>query len=820
MRRRTASGSSEKQFELSGSIAHYPPSISFKIEKMKLQVEPDLEKHMVSCSQELEIRAINDIDSIQLDAVELKITSIINKESQVKLDYDTSQDKLNIKLGRELKEQETLAILISYTAEPKKGFYFITPDKDYPHKRYEAWTQGQSTEARHWYPSLDHPQARFPTEIFVTVPSGYKVISNGVLNGREWRADGKETFHWSEPIPHPAYLTSIVIGKYADAKIDNLYYYVPEDRKEDVERSFGRTMKIKRFIESYLETPYPYVKYSQVTVQDFVAQGMENASCTTLTVDTLHDEKAHLDFTSDKLVAHELAHQWFGDLVTCRDWQHIWLNEGFATYFEALYWQHAYGYDEFQYFVLQIAYGYFDEVSNRYCRPIVTKVYKHPDNLFDAHSYEKGACVVHMLKIHIGENYFRRSLNKYLQRFYNKAVETDDLRKIFEEESGKSLQQFFDQWIYRKGHPVLRVEFSAVKNIAKIKIEQIQDGELFEFPLDLKLVFRDGSEKIESLNVKDREKIFCFTIDDRQLDWFSIDPELKILKTVAFKVSKQMLMSQLKKGKTIVERIEAAQALKHYAANDVADSLKETILTDHFWGVAVEAAKTLGSLRTARSFDALKMCLAQVNEPKTRIAIVAALGGFRKKELLELLTPVLWNDKSYFVQSQAAAAIGKTRQKKAIPLLKEAANTSTFLDVVSQGAIAGLKEFAGDKEIAGLLVEKSSRGNHNKVREAATLALAKFVDGNPLVFDQLKKLLNDKWFKVRANACRAFADAQSRKAIPYLISVSENDIDAGVRRTAEESVATIRAGRVSARRIAEREYEKVELVFTIDRHDT
>jgi aminopeptidase N len=805
-----------KKFELPGSRPHYPPSLSFTITHMRLAIEPDLQERSISCDQKLSITILQDTDTIELDAAELQIKSV---SAGSKLDFRGIDDKLAVKLGRTMKEGSKIELAISYSAKPRQGFFFVAPDKHYPNKHLEAWTQGEATQANHWIPCIDHPQVKFSSEISVTVQAGFIAISNGKLQKVEQRGK-KQVYHWSEANPHPAYLASVVVGKYAETKDGRLQYYVPPERKLDAPRTFDQTPKMIKFFEEYLGTKYPYEKYAQVAVQDFVYGGMENSSCTTLTLDTLHDKKAHVDFTSDYLVSHELAHQWFGDLVTCRDWQHIWLNEGFATYCEALYWEASRGSDEFQYYVMQTADDYFEEAMTRYSRPIVTKVYKHPDDLFDRHTYEKGGCVLHMLRHHVGDKHFRRSLRTYLQRFANGTAETDDLRRVFELETGKSLQQFFDQWLFREGHPGLKVDFTQDGGVAKIKVEQGQAGEPFEFSLEVKLAFARG-KKTYSFRISEKESAFQIPVDS-EVEWFSIDPQLKILKTILIKAPKEMLVTQLKEGDTVIERAEAARSLKDKSSYAVIDALKDAVLQDKFWGVAVEAAKTLGLIRTDYAYEALKKCLA-VKHPKARRAVVKAMGEFKKEETLELLRPVLQKDESYFVEAEAATAIGKTKGRQAIPILKKAALTDTFQNVVAQGAIAGLKEFAGDKEIAEFLVEKSRYGNHHRTREAATFALGKFADSHAVV-DHLKSLLADKWFRVRINACRALADAELTKTIPDLSRVAEHDLDPRVKRVAEECINIIKDATKKPKEVAQMRDEidrikskNLELLQKVDR---
>jgi aminopeptidase N len=350
-------GLGTKKFELPGSRAHYAPSLLFTISNMRLSVEPDFNSKTISCNQQLKLIAIQDIDEIVLDISELQIKSVFfvtcanttsnnnTPTTSKNLDFHNYNDKLHIKLGKLITEGTVFHINIIYSAKPRKGFYFIEPDEHYPKKNLQAWTQGETVESKSWFPCIDHPMVKFESEISVAVPMNFIAISNGILQGvkvqrqiqREVNDKNnnnikKRVFTWIESNPHSAYLTSIVIGRFAEIrrtynKEIKLLYYVPEDKKNDVARSFEHTADMIKFFEQYFDTKYPYSKYSQVTVEDFMYGGMENASCTTLTIDTLHDKKAHLDFTSDHLVSHELAHQWFGDLVTCRDWQHIWLNE-------------------------------------------------------------------------------------------------------------------------------------------------------------------------------------------------------------------------------------------------------------------------------------------------------------------------------------------------------------------------------------------------------------------------------------------------------------------------------------------------------------
>jgi len=815
-----------KKFELPGSKPNYIPAKQFTIKHMKLELKPDFDEKSIICRQTLTISAVQDgFDHVILDAAELNIRSVRTNEQS--LQFKTFDDKLRIDFPTPAGEDETITISIDYDAKPRQGFYFVKPDQNYPDKQVQAWTQGEATQSRYWFPCFDHPDMKFTSEMIVEVPNDFVVISNGKLV--DVTKMELTRYYWIEEHPHPAYLTSVVIGKYEEIKENyngiDLLYYVPEEKVDKAPLVFSNTISMIKFFEEYTGVKYPYDKYAQAIVDDFIYGGMENISATTLTMDTLHDKKAHLDFTSDHLVSHELVHQWFGDLVTCRDWQHIWLNESFATYFEACSWLHSNGEDEFNYYIMQLAEEYFEEASKRYKRPIVTNVYKHPDDLFDRHTYEKGACTLHMLRNLVGDRIFRKTIKLYVERFSNKNVETDDFRKCVEEVSGLSLQQFFEQYIFKPGHLELKVDFAFEHSsrIGTIKLAQIQNTDdgtpIYTFPLDIHVTTAEGKKQFK-FTIDSKEPVFHIPLDSEPI-WFSIDPENKLLKRMEVKASKQMLIEQLKNGNT-VERIYAAKALSNFSSDDVIGALKETMLTDSFWGVSVQCAKALSDIKTEAAYNSLVDAL-DIKSPKARRAVVQAIGEFKKQESVSLLRPLLENDESYFVQAECATSMGKSTSKEAFATLLKALRIRSFNEVIACGALKGFGELKDD--IAShVLIEHSKLGKHHRIREAATLALGKFAKDNDKVIDHLKQLLKDSWFRVRINAIKAFVELQEYKDIADIEWVAKNDIDPRVQRIAEESVLALRESMQTPEQITQmrEEFDKLksqnlELVQRLDK---
>ncbi|MFN4336546.1 MAG: M1 family aminopeptidase [Candidatus Nitrosocaldus sp.] len=789
-----------KRFELPGSRPHYPPSKPFLVKHIRLELKPDMNEGSISAREEIEITANSEVvKSIMLDAAELNITRVMLGEQE--LTFKHIDEKLRVELPTELREGESIKVMIEYNARPRKGLHFIRPDEHYPKRRLQAWTQGESVYSKYWFVCFDHPEMRFTSEIIVDVPDGFIAVSNGRLVNVEDNGSYRR-YHWLEECAHPAYLTSLVIGRFKEVRDEyngvELLYYVPEDMADYAELSFANTKGMMRFFEEYTGVKYPYSKYAQVTVDEFIYGGMENIDATTLTVETLHDKRAHIDFTSDHLVAHELAHQWFGDLVTCRDWQHIWLNESFATYFEALYWLHSRGEDEFNYYIMQYANEYFEEYSKRYARAIVTNVYKHPDDLFDRHAYEKGACVLHMLRCMIGDKQFRRVIKHYLERFRLSNAESEEFRRCCEDATGYSLQEFFEQWLYRAGHPELKIKVdynpdSKMLNINITQVQGIDESKPFRFPLDIHIVSSDGVREEITVSVEAKEQSIHIPLKYEPM-YVSIDPlnKLPLKKMVELRMDKHMLIAMLKHGNT-VERITAARALANSSldSDDVINALRDAIVSDVFWGVAAESAKALASIKGEKAYNALISIVESVAHPKARRAVVRAIGEFAREDSIPLLNKILQGDESYYVQAEAVLAIGKSKSKKALPYLMGSLQIRSHNEVVRASAMAAFGEVRDEFSIP-VLIDHTRLGEHNRVREAATLALGKYAKGNEKVTDHLIQLLRDHWFRVRINAIKALAEAQEQKALRDLEWVASNDLDARVRRAADEAIIAIR----------------------------
>ncbi len=452
---------SSKSFELPGACPHYNPDRPGQVEHIFLDLALDLPNQSFQGTCSIHLNPIRSgIDTLRLDGINLDIKAVKIAEVEQEFDYDSQQ--LQIHLKQPTEADKLIKIVIDYGVEqPQRGLYFIQPSSDYPDKPIQVWTQGEDEDSRFWFPCFDYPGQLATSEIRVRVPKELMAISNGELI--HTKTQGKErVYHWLQKQVHPTYLMTLAVGDFAEIKQEwngiPVNFYVEKGREEDGTRTMGKTPEMIEFFSQTFGYSYPYPKYAQVCVDDFIFGGMENTSTTLLTDRCLLDKRAALDNrNSESLVAHELAHQWFGDLVVIKHWSHAWIKEGMATYSEVLWTEKEYGQTEAAYYRLNEARNYLSEDSSRYRRPIVTHIYREAIELYDRHLYEKGACVYHMIRTELGDELFSKTIHTFVQDNAHKTVETVDLLRAIEKATGCNLLSLFDQYVFRGGHPDYKV---------------------------------------------------------------------------------------------------------------------------------------------------------------------------------------------------------------------------------------------------------------------------------------------------------------------------------------------------------------------------
>ncbi len=484
-----------------------------------------------------------DFRSVELDAVDLAFTSVKLDPAGTDLKYTTPAGKVNVALDKAYGPSDTISIRFKYTTtNPKKGVYFREAETSEGRGHsLQIWSQGEAEEARYWFPSFDFPSDKATTEEYITAQKDETVIGNGELIGKTDEPNGNVTWHYKMPVPHSTYLVSFVIGKYS--RVDDKYkdiplgFYVYPGKEETAKKAFGDTKKMIDVYEQLTGVPFPYNKYDQTVVSKFQFGGMENITATTMNDDEIF--MADFDFGKSivvDLVSHELAHSWFGDMVTCKNWAELWLNEGFATYMEAAYREKTFGRDDYLRKIKTNADDFLtNETINKKRHPLFDLRAGNVDELFENSytTYSKGGAVLHTLREQVGTEAFWKAINIYLNRHKFANVESTDLEKAMEEASGQDLKWFFAQWVYGGGAPKLdvRQSYSARTKTLKLTITETQPPDkitpvVFRLPMDLEIETASG-KTTEKVDVTKRIQIFSFKVAAKPTG-ITLDPGMKI----------------------------------------------------------------------------------------------------------------------------------------------------------------------------------------------------------------------------------------------------------------------------------------------------
>jgi aminopeptidase N len=798
-------------FALPGARPQYGPDKLVAVEHIDLHLTPNIEDESLQGVCTMTVRGLDEpVPALVLDAVDMEVSRVERLSSgsgeSRALHFAPRERKLEIEFDPPIAPGETISFAVRYrVSKPRAGLFFVKPTDEHPEKFAHVWTQSQDQYARYWFPCFDYPHEKQPTSATIVVPQGTFALANGKLIERR-DENGRTVFRYLQDMPHSTYLMTLVAGPFVEIAQGTagrnavpIYYYVLPGREHDGERAFGKTPKMLELFEERLGEPYPYVRYSQIAVSDFIFGGMENTTATTQTDRTLHDETAHIDFSSDPLVSHELAHQWFGDLITCRDWSHAWLNEGFATFMEAVWREADLGDDEYRYNVFEDLSAYLREDSERYRRPIVCNVFRDPIEIFDRHLYQKGASVLHMLRGELGDARFWRAIRHYVHRNAQRSVETIDLVRAVEEATGRNLRGFFNQWIFREGHPKLevRAEWDGARKIATLIIDQKQtidaDNPPYEFDVDV--VFAGADEvRVRAHVERQRETIAVPLAFEPKLVRF--DPGAFLLADITYAMGPDLSAAALAGDPNVVAKIHAARELAKDGGRVARDALSNAFRSEPFWGVLVEAAAAIGATRAPWARAILLDALAHPH-PKVVRAAADALGNFREPEVATALIAAAEQQVSYFARAAALTALGKTRDARAFDVLAAAAQGRTWDSTVEAGAVAGLAELA-DARALPLLIDATRPAGDESLRIAAVKALGRagelLENERTRVVEELEQRVGDANFHVSLRAIAAAEALGDARLLPALDRLSDQASDGRQRRDAIEAAIRIRKG--------------------------
>jgi len=779
----------------------YAPARVVDIKHVTIDVTPDFHARTVTGTTTIRFVPIAELlTELKLDAVDLDVTSVTSEPNVVR--YSTTDEAITITFSPPVLPGEERAVTVTYSAEPQKGLYFRTPELGYPEADMHLFSQGESHEARHWYPNFDYPNERFTSEVICHVPPEMTVLSNGRLVSEQVDVEtGLKAVHWFQEKPHVNYLVALVAGMFDKIETQHkdvpLAFYTVPSKIQYAENSFQDTADMVAFYEQEIGVSYPWDKYYQVAVSDFVAGGMENTTLTVLTDDTLFTDASENVHSSQGLVAHELVHQWFGDYVTCKDWSHLWLNEGFATYYEDLYDRHKNGDDSFLYGLFRSSRQVVSRDGNG--KPIVDRTYADADDQFDYRAYAKGGWVLHMLRSQLGERLYRRAIRTYVERHALGVVVTEDLRAVIEEVSGRSFDRFFDQWFYHGGCPELEIlyEWQEEDKLAKVSVKQVQkqgdDTVPFYLPTKVRFWF-DGWPTDRDIVIDEMQHDFYFALRFEP-DIVRFDPELTLLAKVTFNKPKKMLYAQLENQLDVVGRLRAIDDLEKKKDKQTIGKLKDALNNDPFHGVRRSAGAALAHVHTDEAFTALTESRDQ-SDARVRLAVVELIGDFYRDESFAVSRDVLADEKNPAILAVAIRNLGRYHAPETRHLVSEYLKSTSYRNELAEAAIRAIGQLDDPSYIGELTAMLEDAGPSTEWRFGSGLTtlgrIARNEDDRTAVREFLAGFVNHPNDYIAGSALTALGTLGDPQAIPIVETFQGTEPRNSKQRRAQRALEALR----------------------------
>ena len=616
-----------------------------------------------------------------------KEVAIMKGTTKIPLKYTYDDAQIKIQLDKSYVKDEKYTLYFDYISKPNevkvqgsaaisdaKGLYFINPKGEEKDKPTQIWTQGETESNSVWMVTIDKGNQKSTDEISMTVPNKYVTLSNGLLVSKKVNTDGTRTDNWKMDLPHAPYLFFMGVGDFAIVKDTykgkEVSYYVEKNQEQYARRIFGNTPEMIGFFSQKLGVEYPWQKYAQMVGRDYVSGAMENTTA------TLHQESAYQNNRElvdgngwEETIAHELFHQWFGDLVTAESWSHLTVNESFADYSEYLWLEYKSG--------LDAAYEHNNNSMNAYVqggnekKDLVRFYYADKEEMFDGVSYAKGGRILNMLRNYVGDDAFFASLNNYLTTNKFKAGEAGQLRLAFEEVTGKDLNWFWNQWYYGSGHPKLKIDYvyDDAAGTAKVIVEQTQkSGKIFKLPLAVDVY---TGKDVKRFNFTAENKSDTFSIPYKtKPDLINVDADKLTLAEKTDNKSNENFAFQYKNAKNYMDRKEAIDAFAKKTMPELANGL-----SDKFGGLKILTMTKLGTT----PYKADKEVLAQIEgltkstNKKVKAAAINYLvknGDAKYKAIFEAAV----SDSSYRVAGAALKGLAALDTTNAYTLAKKYSN--------------------------------------------------------------------------------------------------------------------------------------------------
>ncbi len=717
------------------------------------------------------VRALGRAAALPLDAADMTVTRAARDGEACR--FVTHAAGVDVLLDPPLEPGAEAAITLWFEARPSLGLYFVGGESP------QAWTQGAMEDHHHWFPCFDAPQHLVTSEVSATVPRTYLALSNGEPQTlAEPVDDDTHRFHWRHDTPHALYLLTLVVDDLTCVEDQRgpvpLFHYVPPGREGDAKALFARVPEMMEWIGEATGRPYPYPRYGHVFLRAFMWGGMENTTLTSLTETALVPGRYVAEEELERLVAHELAHQWFGDLIAPRGWPQIWLNESFATYFDMMTMGALNGPETFVAMLDTYRASYLEEAARRYVRPVVTRRYVHPYVLFDRHAYEKGALTLHTLRCQLGEDDFWRGLRLYVERAAGTAAETADLRQAFEDATGADLTDFFEQFVYREGHIELKVQWSWRPAVGlTLELTRTDDGDQ---ALDLPLAIHVAGEmRRATVAIGPGDRTLTLPCEHPPL-WVALDPEAHCLVELDERAeTDRALFARLDPDHAPVAlRLRTTRRLAGRGTRAHTRALAECLARDPAWVVRMGAAEALGEHRNDDARKALLEAARGDGHVRVRCAAGAGLGQGAGADWVKTIEGLVAEERSPRVRAALLGGLGAIRDSAAAGVLRRHLDQPSPRDRIASAAVSGLAA-QEDPDAIDELVLRTESGHAKGVRRAALAGLAKLgkldgLDRKPArrIRETIEARLADDDFHVRLSAVLAAQTLGDKALVPAL----------------------------------------------------
>lgn len=700
------------------------PDRNYDVQHYKISLTPDLLNRSATATTEITWKALSSGDTVfwfHAAELEFKKVSLAGQP----LSFRTENNKIIFSLKNPVKRGDVYTTRFDYVIDhPRKGMYFRVPTVNTPYRRTQIWTQGEDHDNRYWFPCYDYPSDKATSELIVTVPDSLKALSNGkLITEKSDKKNKTKTFHWKQDLPHSSYLIMLAVGNYSIVREQAgkfpLEYWVYPDLKREGVRGFSKTPEMVKFYSDYIGVQLPWDKYAQIVIQDFMFGGMENTTATTMNDNSINlSDRDLLDGTSDGLVAHELAHQWWGDHVTCRDFRHLWLNESFATYFETLYTERFKTKEDFETEVYDNQYAGIQSDRSRGRRPIV-----HPDS-YTTNLYPRGASVLHMLRFILGEENFRVSLKHFLQKHAFQLVSTEDFQTAIEEVTGQNLYWFFEEWIYKAGYPQFAVswEHDASAGVLIVKVRQTQPVDsltgIFKTPF-LMEVESDSGKQLQKFWTASADTVYKFT-NVYGLKNVIFDKWNYLLETTACEKPEAMWLHQLETAENFTEIYDAFLGLGDSVYSETVFNALMKVYQHHPYANArAEALNFIVFDKKRLSPDLLRIGLSDSSSMVRATAAKNLSELSQKEEAWKMAKSLVETDQSYTVQYISLAEMVNLKPLDALTWIKAKVKSEEFTPDMKARMISYVGEKGMKSSDIAWLETYTKPPFHRKIRTAA-----------------------------------------------------------------------------------------------------